>query len=52
MDLELSRYYAAQIVNVLEYLANYGIVHRDIKPENILLDENFKLKFVIKFFIM
>jgi len=48
--LDLSKYYSAQIVNILEYLGNYGIVHRDIKPENILLDENYKLKFVKELF--
>lgn len=49
MSLELTQYYAAQIYNVLEYLSNFGIVHRDIKPENILLDENYRIKFVKNF---
>jgi len=30
-------FFAAEIVNILEYLHNFGIAHRDMKPENLLL---------------
>ncbi|CAK9299851.1 unnamed protein product [Gordionus sp. m RMFG-2023] len=43
-DLEISRFYAAELTCALEHLHKMGIVHRDIKPENILLDENFHIK--------
>ncbi len=42
----LAQHYIAEIVNVLEYLHNEGIVHGDLKPENILLSEDYHLKLV------
>ncbi|XP_058019906.1 ribosomal protein S6 kinase-related protein isoform X3 [Ahaetulla prasina] len=38
------RLFATELVLVLAYLHNQGIVHRDIKMENILLDEQGHLK--------
>ncbi|KRX05171.1 Protein kinase-like domain [Pseudocohnilembus persalinus] len=35
-----AKFYAAQILIVLEYLRKEKIIYRDIKPENILIDEN------------
>ncbi|CAH1443839.1 unnamed protein product [Lactuca virosa] len=32
-----SRFYAAEVVEALEYIHNLGLIHRDIKPENLLL---------------
>lgn len=49
LPLELARYYAAEIVNVLEYLHTKGIVHRDLKPENILISSDYHIKLVLSF---
>ncbi|XP_020659127.3 ribosomal protein S6 kinase-related protein [Pogona vitticeps] len=38
------RLFATELVLVLAYLHNLGIVHRDVKMENILLDEQGHLK--------
>jgi len=35
---EIVRYYAAEIVLVINYLHEQNIIYRDLKPENILLD--------------
>ena len=39
-----SRFYAAQIVLVLEYLHHLDIMYRDLKPENLLIDSYGYLK--------
>lgn len=39
-DMTCSRFYAAEIVQALDYLQSQGIIHRDLKPENILLNEH------------
>lgn len=39
-----SKFYAAQVVLVLEYLHCIGLVYRDLKPENILIDHEGYLK--------
>jgi 3-phosphoinositide dependent protein kinase-1 len=48
LEYELARFYAAEIVNGLEYLHSKKIAHRDLKPENIMLDENMHIKLVRK----
>ncbi|KAI9118855.1 hypothetical protein K1719_010300 [Acacia pycnantha] len=34
---EEARFYAAEVVDALDYIHNLGLIHRDIKPENLLL---------------
>jgi protein kinase A len=47
-DEDMARFYAAEIVLVLEYLHEQqgGIAYRDLKPENLLLDEEGHIKLV------
>ena len=44
ISLECTKYYAAQLVDAVQYLHGAGVVHRDIKPENILLDSSMRIK--------
>ncbi|KJZ75942.1 hypothetical protein HIM_04766 [Hirsutella minnesotensis 3608] len=47
-DEDIARFYAAEIVLVLEYLHEYqeGVAYRDLKPENLLLDKDGHIKLV------
>ncbi len=46
-DEDTSRFYAAEIVLILEFLHDHkGIAYRDLKPENILIDAEGHLKLV------
>ncbi|KHJ33288.1 putative camp-dependent protein kinase a [Erysiphe necator] len=46
-DEDCVRFYAAEIVLILEYLhESRGVAYRDLKPENILLDEEGHVKLV------
>ena len=44
MDKAWIRYYAGQLVRVLEYIHQKGVIHRDISPQNILLTSRGLLK--------
>mmetsp|Transcript_11885 Transcript_11885/g.29281 ORF Transcript_11885/g.29281 Transcript_11885/m.29281 type:complete len:485 (+) Transcript_11885:162-1616(+) len=44
LPVDLARFFAAEIFDVLEYLHSKGILHRDLKPENILLTEDRHVK--------
>ncbi|KAG6389788.1 hypothetical protein SASPL_151262 [Salvia splendens] len=39
-----ARFYAAQVVDALEYIHSMGLIHRDIKPENLLLTTDGHIK--------
>jgi 3-phosphoinositide dependent protein kinase-1 len=43
---ELTQFFSAEIINILEYMHGKGISHRDLKPANLLLDDNYHLKLV------
>lgn len=44
LDLESARRYAAQLIDVIQFMHERGVIHRDLKPENILLDDNMRVK--------
>ncbi|XP_073105524.1 3-phosphoinositide-dependent protein kinase 2 isoform X1 [Elaeis guineensis] len=39
-----ARFYAAEVIDALEYLHGLGLIHRDIKPENLLLTSDGHIK--------
>lgn len=43
-SIEMSKFYAAEVLLAFEYLHSKNIVYRDLKPENILLDSEGHVK--------
>ncbi|KAF8508732.1 AGC/PDK1 protein kinase, partial [Hysterangium stoloniferum] len=43
-SVSCARYYAAQIVDTVQWMHTKGVLHRDLKPENVLLDQNMRIK--------
>jgi len=43
---EQIRFYAAEIISIIEYLHANGVAHRDMKPENLLLNDEGHLKVI------
>ncbi|GFR45067.1 hypothetical protein Agub_g6441 [Astrephomene gubernaculifera] len=46
LPLASVRFYAAEVVLILQYLRQAGVVHRDLKPENLLLSGDGHLRLI------
>ena len=46
LSVDITRIYAAQLVQCLFYLQSKEVMHRDLKPQNMLLDDRMNLKVV------
>ena len=44
LPLNLTKFYAAEILLALDRIHSENIAHRDLKPANILLDANYHVK--------
>ena len=46
LKLDTIQFYAAEIINFLEYIQSKKIVHRDLKPENIMMNDKWHLEVI------
>ena len=46
LKLDIIQFYAAEIINFLEYIQSKKIVHRDLKPENIMMNDKWHLEVI------
>ncbi|KAL1405182.1 serine/threonine protein kinase [Vanrija albida] len=44
LDISATKYYAALLIDTIEFMHDRDIIHRDLKPENILLDDDMRIK--------
>lgn len=44
LSLDEARFYASELIEVMEHLHGQGLIHRDLKPENLLLTKDGQLK--------
>ncbi len=42
-EMDVARFYIAELVHAVEHMHMLGIIHRDLKPENILLDNEWHI---------
>ena len=45
-DLDVTRFYAAEILLVFQNLHSHGVVYRDLKPENLVFSSDGHIKFI------
>ena len=45
-DLDVTRFYAAEILLVFQHLQNQNLVYRDLKPENLVFSHDGHIKFI------
>lgn len=45
-DLDVTRFYAAEILLVFQMLQNHNLVYRDLKPENLVFSADGHIKFI------
>jgi 3-phosphoinositide dependent protein kinase-1 len=46
LPMSISTFYAAQMLEVLQFMHERDVVHRDVKPENVLISENGHIKLI------
>ncbi|XP_071970269.1 protein kinase C delta type-like [Engystomops pustulosus] len=46
LNIELVRFYTAELICGIQFLHGHGIAHRDIKPANIMLDEDGHIRII------